>query len=80
MLVTNVTSESVNGIKILAVGPASTLRGGEKVGMENDRKKFIVETLLENHDTYISQTDTTVVVRVEGIEGRYFTGFVHEDE
>ena len=68
VLVTNVGSEGINGIK-LTVGPASTLGGGEEVGAESDDQEFVIETLLKNHGSHISQTDTTIAVRVEGFEG-----------
>ncbi len=41
---------------------------------------MIIKTLLEDHDTGVSQADATIVVWIEGIEGRYFTRFVHENE
>jgi hypothetical protein len=69
VLVTNVGSEGINGIKFLTVGPASTLGGGEEVGAESDDQEFVIETLLKNHGPHISQTDTTIAVRVEGFEG-----------
>jgi hypothetical protein len=41
---------------------------------------LIIETLLEDDDTGVSQADATIAVWIEGIEGRYFTRFVHENE
>ncbi len=41
---------------------------------------MIIETLLEDDDTGVSQADATIAVWIEGIEGRYFTRFVHENE
>ena len=38
----NVRGEGVNGIKILAIGPAGARGGGEKVGTEGDSKEFII--------------------------------------
>jgi hypothetical protein len=39
-----------------------------------------IENLLEDHGTSVSQADAAIAVWVEGIEGRYFTRFVHENE
>jgi hypothetical protein len=75
--VTDVRSESINGIEVLAVGSTGTLGRGEEVGTKGDVEKLIVEALLEDHGTGVSQTDSTVAVWIEGIEGRYFTRFVH---
>ena len=41
---------------------------------------MIIETVLEDHGTGVSQADAMIVVWIEGIEGRYFTRFVHENE
>ena len=53
-LVTDVRSESINGIKVLAVGSTGTLGGGEEVGAKGGGEKLIIETLLENHGTGVS--------------------------
>jgi hypothetical protein len=64
VLVTDVRSESVNGIKVLAVGSTGTLGGGEEVGGKGDVQKLITETLLEDHCTGVGQADTTIAVWV----------------
>jgi len=64
VLVTDVRSESINGIKVLAVGSTGTLGGGEEVGAKGDGQKLIIEALLENHGTGVSQADTTITVWV----------------
>ena len=35
---------------------------------------------MKDHGTGVSQTDATIAVWIGGIEGRYFTRFVHENE
>ena len=64
VLVTDVRSEGINGVKVLAVGSAGTLGGGEEVGAKGDGQKLIIETLLEDHVTGVSQADTTIAVWV----------------
>ena len=61
---TDVRSESINGIKVLAVGSTGTLGGGEEVGAKGDGQQLIIEALLENHGTGVSQADTTIAVWV----------------
>ena len=64
VLVTDVRSESINGIKVLAVGSTGTLGRDEEVGAKGDDEKLIIETLLEDHDTGVSQADVTIAVWV----------------
>ena len=45
--------------------------------MKSDGEELIIEALLEDHGTGVSQSDATIAVWIEGIEGRYFTRFVH---
>jgi hypothetical protein len=55
---------SLNGVKVLEVGSTGTLGGGEEVGAKGGGQKLIIETLLEDHDTGVSQADTTITVWV----------------
>ncbi len=64
MLVADVRSEGINGIKVLAVGSTGPLGGGEEVGAKGDGEKLIIEALLEDHGTGVSQADTTIAVWV----------------
>ena len=54
VLVTDVRSECINGIKVLAVGSTGTLGGGEEVGAKGDGEELIIEALLEDHGTGVS--------------------------
>ena len=54
VLVADVRSEGINGIKVLAVGSTGTLGGGEEVGAKGDGEKLIIETLLGDHGTGVS--------------------------
>ncbi len=56
-LATDVRSEGINGIEVLAVGSTGTLGRGEEVGAKGDGEKLIIETLLEDHGPGVSQTD-----------------------
>ena len=53
MLVTDVGSEGIDGVKVLAVGSTDTLGRSEEVGVEDDGHELVVETLLEDHGTRV---------------------------
>jgi hypothetical protein len=62
VLVTDVRSEGINGIKVLVLGSTGTLGRGEEVGSKGDDEKLVIETFLENHVNDVSQADTTIAV------------------
>jgi hypothetical protein len=72
-LVSDVRSESINGIKVLTVGSTGTLGWGKEVGAKGDGEKLIIKDLLEDHGTGVSQADAVIAVWIEGVwEARKF--------